>query len=485
MNERMSEILDMDAVSLSAEIASCRISSLDAVNTYIMHINQINPVLNCLVENRFAQARREAQEIDAKLARGEDAGRLGGVPLTIKEAFDIAGMKTTGGLPYLQDRVMEADSEVVMRLKQEGAVFLGKTNTPILCFCQETDNKLYGRSNNPWDMTRTTGGSSGGEGSLIGAGGAAVGIGSDIGGSIRFPSHCNGVIGFKSGRDQVPNTGSFPPFTVSLQERMLGIGALAKSVRDARLINEILAFSPPLSRDLDQFSLTMPLDNLLYPVDRPVHDCLTEVYNFLTRQMETVDAPPPYYTEAAQLWQLIMSMGIDDVVALAFGRKPPRLYLEYLREVLFKSSELHRFFTWVMIGAKMFAPGPQKVKEVEISIASGDQTVNHYLDDRLLILPVYHCGAPPHGEVIREIFSIRRTFLRYMPFVAYPNVWGLPSLIVPVAEDPAGMPIGIQIISRVGNEDAIFKLGELIEKNFRGYHRAQVMQRDFKPTQQE
>ena len=474
MNERKFEILNMDAVSLAAEIAGRRISSLDAVNTYIMHINNFNPVLNCMVENRFAAARREAQEIDARLARGETGGRLFGVPVTVKEAFDIAGMKTTGGLLWRKDIVMDEDSEVIARLKNEGAVILGKTNTPILCFCQETDNKLYGRSNNPWDVTRTTGGSSGGEGALIAAGGAAVGIGSDIGGSIRFPSHFNGVVGFKSGNGQVSHAGTYPPFTVSLQERMLGIGALAKSVRDARLINQIIAFSPPPSRTLDNFSVTLPLDNLFYPVDSAVMNSLTEVKKFLSLQMEVVDSPPPYYTEAAQLWQQIMSIGIDEVCALAFGGKPVRLWREYLREVLFKSSELHRFFTWVMIGAKMFAPSAARITSIEETIASGDQTVHHYLDDRLLVLPVFHTAAKKHGEVIRDIFSIRRTFLRYMPFVAYANVWGLPSLIVPVAEDEEGLPIGVQIISRVGNEEAIFKLGELVEKHFRGYRRAPV-----------
>ncbi|HNX28759.1 MAG TPA: amidase [Syntrophomonadaceae bacterium] len=474
MNERQFGILNMDAVALAAEIADRRVSSLDAVNTYILHINKIDPALNCMTENRFAAARREAQEADARLSRGEGGGRLSGVPVTVKEAFDIAGMKTTGGLPSRQDMVSSQDSEVVLRLKKAGAVFLGKTNTPVLCFCQETDNKLYGRTNNPWDVTKTAGGSSGGEGALIAAGGAAVGIGSDIGGSIRFPSHFNGVVGFRSGQGQVSHAGTFPEIEIPLQERMMGIGAIAKSVRDARLINEIIAVSPPPPRTLNNFSVTMPIDNLYYPVDNAVYNCLTDIKKYLTLQMEVTDAPPPYYTDAARLWQLIMSIGIDDAAAMFFDGKPVRLYQEYLREVLFKSSELHRYFTWAIIGAKMFAPAPEKIAEIEKTIVAGEQTVSHYLDNRLLILPVYHTAALKHGQVIREIFSVRRTFLRYMPFVAYSNTWGLPALTVPVAEDKTGMPAGIQIISRNGNEEAIFKLGELLEKHFRGYRRAPV-----------
>lgn len=472
MNEQQFEILNMDAVSLAHEIANRRISSLEAVNTYIMHINNFNPVLNSMVEDRFAEARREAQQVDEKIARGDKGGRLFGVPVTVKEAFDITGMKTTGGLLWRQDMVMENDSAVVAKLKGEGAVFLGKTNTPILCFCQETDNKLYGRSNNPWDVSKTTGGSSGGEGALMAAGGAAVGIGSDIGGSIRFPSHFNGIIGFKSGSGQVSHAGTYPPFTVPLQERMLGIGAMAKSVRDARLINEIIAENPAPPRMLDNFSVTFPLENLFYPVSDEVLKSLTEVKKHLSLQMEVMDAPPPYYIEAAQLWQEIMSIGTEAVVSSGFNGKPGHVWREYLREVLFKSSDLHRFFTWAMIGARMFAPNAGRISAIEKTIASGQQAVDSYLDKRLLILPVFHTAAKAHGEVFRDIFSIRRTFLRYMPFVAYVNTWGLPSLVLPVAEDKNGLPLAIQIISRVGNEEAIFKMGEQLEKHFRGYRRA-------------
>src|SRR5699024_8066190 len=126
-------------------------------------------------------------------------------------------------------------------LKKAGAIILGKTNTPSLCFCQETENKLYGRTNNPWDVTRTAGGSSGGEGALIAAGGAAAGIGSDIGGSIRFPSHFNGVVGFKPGKYQVSPNGHFPSENTPLQERMLGIGPMGKSVRDIALLYDVIA----------------------------------------------------------------------------------------------------------------------------------------------------------------------------------------------------------------------------------------------------
>lgn len=187
------DLLRIDATTLAEKIKNQEITSTEAVRLYIEHIQKINPALNCFVQDRFEEALKEAKLADEKIRNGESVGKLHGVPITIKDAFDIKGLSTTGGLIHRRDLISDRDAEVVTRLKAEGAIFLGKTNTPVLCFCQETDNKLYGRTNNPWDVARTAGGSSGGEGSLIAAGGAAVGIGSDIGGSIRFPSHFNGV----------------------------------------------------------------------------------------------------------------------------------------------------------------------------------------------------------------------------------------------------------------------------------------------------
>jgi len=466
------DILDMDATTLAAKIAGQELSSLEVTEAFIAHLERIQPRLNCLVEDRFEEARAEAQKADRDLANGPAKGRLFGVPISIKESFHVAGMRTTSGLPHRRDVVEKQDAEIVARLKEEGAIILGKTNTPVLCFCQETDNKLYGRSNNPWDLTRTPGGSSGGEGALIAAGGAAVGIGSDIGGSIRFPCHFNGVVGFRSGNRQVSQEGSFPYISNPLQERMLGIGALAKSVRDTRLINEIIAFSPPEPRSLDSFSINIPLEQLRFPVDQTTATAIQAVRQFLQKQFAINEEQPPYYQESAAIWQSIMSIdGAREMAEIAFGTNPIRPLPEYLKEVFFHSSPLHRYFTWALAAARLVKPSPRKLRDIEKTIAKGDPRVTEYLDRRLLILPVYHTPALPHGAVFRELFSLTMSFKRYLPFVAYINTWGLPALVVPVAESPEGLPIAVQITSRVGNEDAIFQLGEIVEREFRGYRR--------------
>lgn len=465
-------ILDLDATALSENFKSESITSTEIVNTYIQHITNINPVINAMVQDRFQQARVEALNADKALKQNVSLGRLHGIPISMKECFDVVGMSTTGGLIHRKDELSTDDATIVKRLRDEGAIILGKTNTPTLCFCQETDNKLYGRTNNPWDLHRTAGGSSGGEGALIAAGGAAVGIGSDIGGSIRFPAHCNGVVGFKSGKHQVDDSGSYPSFPHPLQRRMLGIGALAKSVRDARLIHDILAEQKTELQVLSDFSITFPYEQLYYPVSSQTKALLLTLFQFLQKHMMVVDEQPPLYQKSALLWQLIMSIdGASSISKEAFPHSSA--LAQYVKEKLTKNSDYHSYLTWAIIGANLFKPSKQKLTEVEQQIKSGDELISSYLHKRLLILPVYHSAAPKHGKLYAEIFSIRKTFLRYMPFVAYANVWGLPSLTVPIGEEE-GMPIGIQIISISGNEDAIFQLGEIIENQFRGWKRAPI-----------
>lgn len=234
-------VLDADATTIQQMIQKGELTSTEVVTIYSEHIERVNPVVNSIVEKRFTKALREAEGVNRRIVNEKSVGKLLGVPISMKDSFDVKGMATTGGLSHRKNKMEGNDAEVVRKLKQEGAIILGKTNTPELCLCQETDNKLYGRTNNPRDLTRTAGGSSGGEAATIALGAAAAGLGSDIGGSIRLPSHFNGVVGFKPGKFQVSSAGSFPQEENPLQSRMLGIGPITKSVRDAALIYSIIA----------------------------------------------------------------------------------------------------------------------------------------------------------------------------------------------------------------------------------------------------
>ncbi|HLR79874.1 MAG TPA: amidase [Bacillota bacterium] len=465
-------ILDMDATSLAKKIKNKHLTSYEVVSAYIDHIYNVNPALNAVVEDRFTDALQEAKAIDEQHATIK--GPLHGVPMTIKESFDVKGMKTTGGLIHRQDLIIKQDSEVVKRLRRAGAIILGKTNTPTLCYCQETDNKVYGQTNNPWDVTRSAGGSSGGEGAILASGGAAVGLGSDIGGSIRFPSHLNGVVGFKSGMNQIPQTGHFPLATLPLQQRMLGFGPMGKSVRDMELLYKIIARDSPVDQTLQNFYVQfLPITNVGFPLSEETKNILIQIKEFLSTSFPIREETPPYFNESAQLWQEIMSLdGGKSMKEAAFIKDQTKPITEYMREKMRGTSQYHKYFTWALFGANLFRPSNRRIKEIETIIHNGDQIIKQYLRNRLLIFPVYHSGARVHGKLYKELFSIRKTFLIYMPYVAYANVWGLPSLVIPVATDADGMPISIQIMSTNGNETALFKLGTIIEKRFQGYVRS-------------
>jgi len=465
-------VLDLDATEVAQLIREKKLSSRQAVEIYIEQLNRINPAVNCLVENRFDEALLEADNADRKLAAGEAAGLLFGVPISIKEAFDVDGMKTTGGLLRRKELVANRDAEVVQKLRAEGGIILGKSNTPELCFCQETVNKLYGRTNNPRDLRRTAGGSSGGEGALIAAGGAASGLGSDIGGSIRFPSHFNGVVGFKSGRGQVSPEGSYPEVKHELQKRMLGIGPIAKSVRDARTLYNIVAKKQAPGRKLESFTFNI-IPDTGYPLADHTRKLLDSIFQKSSTNFETEREIPPYFTDSASIWQEIMSIdGAADSRYEAFGGKSMNLYSSYFKERMNRKSEVHQYLSWALIGASLFKPSEKRLEKIQGFLQHGDHILENYLKERILIMPVYHKTAPRHGVVYRELFSFRKTFRQYLPFVAFANTWGLPSLTVPVGWDEKGMPIGIQLISRNGNEEALFQLGEWLEQNFQSYKRA-------------
>ncbi|HEX6923554.1 MAG TPA: amidase, partial [Bacillales bacterium] len=445
----MTNLLDMDATAVAEEIKTGKIASSKAVQTYISHLKEINPALNVLVEDRFDQAKSEARQADEAVSEGGAEGKLAGVPFSMKEAYHVAGMKTTGGLTHRKDQIIHMDASVVSKLKAEGAVILGKSNTPTLCFCQESVNKLYGCTNNPWDQSRTAGGSSGGEGALIASGGAAAGVGSDIGGSIRFPSHFNGVVGFKSGNRQVAQQGNFPYIEHPLQERMLGMGPMVKSVRDAKLIYNIIAKQAAPEKDVSNFAITVLPRILEYPLSEITEALLIQIKEFLSDNFRTQKAIPPFFNDCALMWQEIMSIdGGKGTAKIAFGDRQPSAFREYIKEISTGKAEFHRYLTWALIGTKLFKPSKKRVAQIEDMLAYGDELLDNYLERRILVFPVYHGTAPRHGGLYNELFSIRKTFLRYMPYIAYANVWGLPALTVPVGVDEHGMPIGVQLISK-------------------------------------
>ncbi|MBA4601354.1 amidase [Thermoactinomyces mirandus] len=464
----MRHVLEMDATTLARELKQGTLYIDKVLSIYRKQIEKVNPHLNVVTETTFQKARLEARQIKS----GGFHGRLAGILFSIKESFHAAGTITSGGLNHLKTNRVKEDAEVVRRLKKEGAILLAKTNTPALSFCQETDNSLYGRSNNPWDLSRTPGGSSGGEGALIAAGGAAVGIGSDIGGSIRIPAHFNGVIGFKSGAHQIPDTGLFPKPAHPMQQSMLGIGALCKSVADAKLIHEILSDCPLQIQNINNFVLTIPDPSLLPRLDFPTLQLYEEIYSCLKQDFPVERSRPPLFHEAAQMWLWIMihdggQYMIDQTEFSHIGG----VLWDYLKAKAGADSKYHPYLTWSLLGARLYKPSDKQWGHLLLNWKKAKMKVHDFLYRRILILPVYHTSALPHGQLYRELFSGRRKLCKHLSFITYANTFGLPVLTIPIGNSSNCLPIGFQLITAPGLEDALFQLGSDLETRFRGYVR--------------
>lgn len=230
----------LSACEIAAQIRRKEVSPVEVARIHLDRIERLNPKLNAFVDYQPEAVLAQAHEAEKAMQRGDELGPLHGVPLSLKSSIDVAGHRCESGTRLRGGRIATEDAPLVMRLRNAGAIILGVTNAPELLMAWETDNLLYGRTNNPWDLTRTAGGSSGGESAAIAAGLSAGGVGSDGGGSIRVPAHFCGICGLKPTPGRIPSTGHFPkaggPFA------LIGVvGPMARTIKDLQTLFEVMA----------------------------------------------------------------------------------------------------------------------------------------------------------------------------------------------------------------------------------------------------
>lgn len=283
----MTNLALQPAHGLAEAIRRRDISSRELLEHYLGRVERLNPSLNAVVTLDVEGARQAADDADAALARGEVNGPLHGVPMSIKDTYETAGMRTTCGVKAW-DHVPDRDAEAVRRLREAGAVIFGKTNTPTLAGDWQTYNPIFGTTNNPWDTTRTTGGSSGGAAAAVATGMTALELGSDIAGSIRVPSNWCGTCGHKPSWGIVSQSGHLPPAPGSLADTDLGVmGPMARDVDDLAMALDVLAgpsghaaagwrLELPAARanTLSELRLAAWLDDPAYPVEDDVQSVL-------------------------------------------------------------------------------------------------------------------------------------------------------------------------------------------------------------------
>jgi amidase len=446
--------------AFAAAIQRRELTSEAIVRTCLERIDAVNAQLNAVVRIANDTALARAREADAATARGERWGPLHGVPMTIKDSLDTAGVVTTGGTQGRASFVPEHDATVVERLRRAGAILLGKTNTPEFTLAFETDNLVYGRTSNPYDLSRTSGGSSGGAGAIVAAGGAPFDIGSDYGGSIRVPAHCCGIAGIKPTSGRVPRTGHVLPFG-GLQDTFQQIGPLARYVDDLALLLPLIAgpdttdpavlpmpYHDPQDVDLSTLQIAMHTDNgVMTPTPETV---------------QAVEAAANALAPAVRGLEQVRPPGIEETLDIGLG-----LFMwdggaavrRLLRECGTDEHTLHAFTEG------RAATAEELDRLIARWYAFRSRLHTFMADNDVIVCPANAKPALPHGATADP-----DALAAYSYTVAY-NLTGWPAAVVRAGTSPEGLPIGVQIVARPGREDVALAVASLVETALGGYQR--------------
>lgn len=446
---------------MAAMIRSRQITSIELVRAHLDEIQRINLSLNAAVELLTDSALRAATEADRRLAAGEPCGPLAGVPFSVKDSIDVNGTRSTAGtLGRKQAHAADKDATLVARLREAGAIPIAKTNLPDLLFSFETDNLIFGRTNNPYDVERSPGGSSGGESALIAACGSPLGLGSDALGSVRVPAAFCGIASIKPTSGRLPRTGHVPPAGGWI-EALWQIGPMARYVEDLELAIRILAgpdredfTAPPVplleARPLADLRVAFFTYNGFAPCSEAVEQGVLRCAESLAQQGLRVEEQKPPGIENAYDLELAL-LGSDGADGIE----------EYLRNA--GSTEVHPFLTAFLSHmrphrtttsglARRWAQWDGYRAKMKLFFESYD----------VVLCPAYTQTALKHGGSLEE--SSFRGFSYTMAW----SVAGAPAATVRCGED-AGLPVNVQVVARPWDDLTALKVCRAIETEFGGW----------------
>lgn len=455
------------------------ISPVELVEAHLNRIERINPQLNAIV-TLAPDALDRARAAESALAAGREIGPLHGVPLTVKDTIETKDLRTTSGSRLLAANISERDAAVVARLKAAGAIILGKTNTPEMAAYYESDNPVFNHTNNPYDLSKTSGGSSGGEAAAIAACLSPAGIGSDLAGSIRLPAHFCGIAGLKPTMGRVSMAGHLPPATGLLS---LGacIGPLARSVADLSLLFDVMA-DPTQSetdasrdqdfdRDLDQdvarlqgLRVAWYTDDGVAAVTGETRDAVASAAKALSdRGLEVVAAKPPGIADGFHLWIELFSRSVTEQLREFYRGREDQAGPQ-VAAMLGKFDKRTDLNDRVSEADRLAAAMAER-KQLRGELLQWMKTTP------LILAPVGSTPAFAHGarrvEVSGESISVWRAFSYSQTF----NVFGLPSATVRAGSSAEGLPIGVQVIGRPFAERTVLAAAEIIEQALGGWQR--------------
>lgn len=471
------DLCSLSGTALARLIRERRISSREAVEAHIERIRLANPTIRAVVADRFDEARAEADAADERVRR-EPADSLPpfhGVPCSIKECFALAGMPQTGGLVSRRGFRATADATAVARLRRAGAIPLGVTNVSELCMWMESDNRVYGRTNNPYDPSRTAGGSSGGEAAIVAAGGAPFGLGSDIGGSIRMPAFFNGVFGHKPTGGLVPGSGQFPN-AEGAALRYLTTGPICRRAEDLWPLLRVLAgpdgidagcapiaLGDPAAVDLRRVRVLSVEGNGATPVAPELLEAQRRACGWLAGRGARVEpAEFPALRDSLPIWSAMMSATATTSFASHMGGgREVNAWWELLRWTVGRSDH-----TLPAIGLALLEKVPRFYEGArEEFVARGralrEEIARRLGSDGVMLYPSYPTTAPRHGRPLFPPF-------RWV-YTAILNVLELPATQVPLGLGPDGLPVGVQVAGGHGCDHLTVAVALELERGFGGW----------------
>lgn len=458
---------DVPATELGRRVRTGELSAVELLDDFTHRLARENPALNALVADRLAEARTEAAAIDAAVARGEDPGPLAGVPFTTKEMASAEGLPVTAGSRARQGAVAHRDSTFVQRAREAGALLIGVTNQSELGLWWESSNPIYGRTSNPYDLRRTSGGSSGGEGALVGAGLNGFGIGSDMGGSIRLPAFFCGVYGHKPTGNFVPISGHFPldysehRIESPPSTRYISIGPLSRHAVDLLPILQTISGAcedDPYAIDPDFGEVEDVADKRVYVLEDPAMRLASAPGNpqrqGIRRAAEVLrergaDVRPwdgPGLKHALQIYTCMLAeldphgTGLEGLLASERG-------VGLLRELprMLRGRGTHTGpALMVVLGERLGRPSLAAIEKMSsYGRHLADRIDEHLGDDGVLMMPTFPRPAPRHGATMLRPFDVAYTGLF--------NVTEHPVTAAPTGLAD-GLPTGVQIVGRRGHD---------------------------------
>jgi amidase len=468
------------ACTLARRIRQRQVSSLDLTDHFIQRIERMDEQINAVVVRDFERARRAAQLADAQLARGERVGPLHGVPITVKESFDVAGLATTWGAPAHACNIAREDAEAVRLLKAAGAHVLGKTNLPLMLGDFQSHNEIYGATRNPWDLTRTPGGSSGGSAAALAAGFSALDCGSDIGGSLRNPAHFCGVYAHKPTFGIVPMEGHSLPGVAPAPDLAVA-GPLARSADDLALALRLLVRSKPL--DAEGMRLSLPAarhaslrglrvavwaNDPVSPVEHEIEQRILRVAEQLTHAGATVceQARPAFDASAYRHTYVALVSAVSAAVA------SDQQYAEHVRH------------------AAQLAPGDDsKWSNVARALVQDHRTwlqhdrertrLRHvwqrfFADWDILLCPIMATTAFVHDTRVPalrtlHVNGVEQPYFQQVFWSSLATLAYLPATVLPAGLSKTGLPIGLQAIGAAYSDFSTIEFARLVGEAIGGF----------------